>query len=78
MTTIPVRSVRNDSADVLQLVGRGERLTVTRDGTSVAVLGPVPRRPLGPSALVERFRALPPVDGAVLRRDIDELIDPSL
>ena len=78
MTSIPVRSLRNESADVLQRVGRGERVTVTKDGTPVAVLSPVPRPPLGPSALVERFRSLPPVDAAGLRRDIDDLIDPSL
>ena len=51
---------------------------MTKDGTPVAVLSPVPRQPLGPSALVERFRSLPPVDAASLRRDIDDLIDPSL
>ena len=78
MSSIPVQSLRNDRAEVLQRVGRGERLTVTKDGVPVAVLGPVPRGPLGPAALVERFRSLPPVDGAGLRRDIDELMDPAL
>lgn len=78
MDTIPVRSLRNESAEVLDRVGRGESLTVTKDGAPVAVLGPVPRVPLGPHALVERFRALPPVDGKAMRNEIDGLLDQSL
>lgn len=78
MVTIPVRSLRNESADVLARVGRGETLTVTKDGAPVAVVGPVPRTPLAPESLIERFRMLPPVDGAAMRRDIDDLTDPSL
>lgn len=78
MSTIPVRSLRNESAEALHRLGRGERLTVAKDGEPVAVLAPVPRRPLGATSLIERFRSLPPVDGAGLRRDIDEVMDPSL
>lgn len=78
MQTIPVRSLRNESADVLRRVGRGESLTVTKDGAAVAVIGPVPRTPLGPAELVERFTRLPPVDAAAMRREIDDLMDPTL
>lgn len=78
MESVPVRSLRNHSAEVLARIARGDTLTVTKDGAAVAVIGPVPRTPLGPSALVERFRALPPVDGVAMRREIDELLNSAL
>lgn len=73
-----MRGLRNESADVLRRVGRGESLTVTKDGAPVAVIGPVPRAPLGPTELVDRFKRLPPVDGTAMRREIDDLLDPTL
>jgi len=53
-------------------------VTVTRDGTEVAELRPLPRR--GPTAqqLIDRRRHLPPLDPDALRRDLDALINPQL
>ena len=45
---------------------------------AVAELRPLPRRPLQAARLLERWRALPVIDPARLRADIDELLDPSL
>ena len=78
MSTVPVRDLRNHSADVLARVIRGESLTVTRDGEPVATISPLPRREVGVAQLIERRRTLPVVDVAALRVDLDELLDSAL
>ena len=78
MSSVPVRDLRNRSADVLARVTQGESLTVTRDGEPVATIGPLPRRPVGVAQLIERRKSLPLIDAAVLRADLDELLDPAL
>jgi prevent-host-death family protein len=78
MGEVTVRDLRNHGAEVLDRVSRGETLTVTRDGRPVAELRPIRRRALPTSTLLARWRRLPPVDPAALRRDIDAAIDPTL
>lgn len=78
MSTVTVRDLRNRSADVLARVGRGESLTVTRDGIPVAQVSPLRRRTLGVGELVARRRNLPLVDPKGLRADLDTVLDPSL
>lgn len=78
MDVIPVRDLRNRSADVLARVSRGESLLVTRDGEPVATVQPVPRRPLAVEQLIARRASLPRVDAVDLRADLDEILDPSL
>lgn len=78
MDVIPVRDLRNRSADVLARVSRGESLLVTRDGEPVATVQPVPRRPLAVEQLIVRRASLPRVDAADLRADLDEILDPTL
>lgn len=78
MSEVPVRDLRNRSAEVLGRVERGERLTITRDGQPVAAVVPLPRRAARVEELIERRRKLPTVDVAQLRAEIDELLDGSL
>ena len=78
MSSVPVRDLRNRSADVLARVTQGESLTVTRDGEPVATISPLPRRPVGVAQLIERRKSLPLIDAAALRADLDELLDPAL
>lgn len=78
MTSVTVRDLRNNGAEVLDRVVRGEALIVTRDGTPVAELAPVRHRSAPPAELIARRRTLPPVDPTALRRDIDTVMDPSL
>jgi antitoxin (DNA-binding transcriptional repressor) of toxin-antitoxin stability system len=59
-------------------VERGERVIVTRDGRAVAELRPLPRRSVGPVELIARRKRLPAVDPDTLRRDIDDVLNPSL
>lgn len=78
MSEATVRELRNQGGHVLDRVLAGERVTITRDGKPVARLVPLGRDRLSAASLVERFRALPAVDPAPLRADIDVLIDQSL
>lgn len=41
MKTINQRQLRNDSAEVMRSVDRGETFTVTRRGVPIAVLSPI-------------------------------------
>jgi prevent-host-death family protein len=76
--SVTVRDLRNNGAEVLRRVERGERVIVTRDGTPVAELRPLPRSSVSAAELIRRRQRLPTVDAVELRRDIDDLIDPSL
>jgi prevent-host-death family protein len=78
MAEVAVRDLRNHGGEILNRVAGGETLTVTRDGAPVAELRPLPRRPLQARLLLARWRALPAVDPAKLRADIDEILDPGL
>ncbi|MDX1891668.1 type II toxin-antitoxin system prevent-host-death family antitoxin [Mycolicibacterium sp. 050158] len=78
MDAVTVRELRNSGGEVLRRVEHGERIVITRDGTPVAELRPLPRSSAGPAELIRRRKNLPPVDPDALRRDIDNLIDPSL
>lgn len=43
MTSVPVRELRNNTADVLRRVESGEQITITVNGVEVANLTPVRR-----------------------------------
>lgn len=74
MKTITQRELRNNSAAVMDAVEAGETYHITRNGTEVAELRPLPRkRRLTAEELVARHRRLPRVDRARMRREADEL-----
>ena len=78
MDTITIRDLRNHGGEVMERVLSGERLTVTRSGRPVAELRPLERERIDAATLVERRRHLPALDVKALRRDIDDLLDPTL
>lgn len=78
MAEVTIRDLRDRGTEVLARVENGEAVTVTRDGTPVAELRPAPQRPLPASVLLRRWRGLPPVDPAVMKADIDAVVDTSL
>jgi prevent-host-death family protein len=78
MAEVTIRELRNHGGDVIDRVERGEHLTVTRNGKPVAELRPLSRPTVMTDELIRRWRRLPRIDPAKLRRDIDDLIDPSL
>lgn len=78
MSEATIRELRNHGGAVVDRVLAGESVTITRDGEPVAELRPLPRRPLSKAVLMERARALPPMDPQRLRDDIDAVFDQSL
>lgn len=50
-------------------------MTITRDGTPVALLSPFPTPRLSAAALPERWKNVPVIDGDQLREDIAEVMD---
>lgn len=76
---ITQRELRNDSAAVLRDVQAGQTITVTRNGTPVAELRPIPPRRFVPRAVIaDAARRAPRVDSARLRADLDVVVDPSV
>lgn len=75
--TITQRELRNDSAAVLREVQGGETLVITRNGTPVAEIRPLPPRRFVPRAVIaEAARRAPPLDYARFRADLDAVVDP--
>ena len=76
---ITQRELRNDSAAVLREVQSGQTLVVTRNGTPVAEIRPLPPRRFVPREVIaEAARRGPRVDYARLRADLDAIADPAL
>lgn len=74
---ITQRELRNDSGAVLREVQAGARFIVTRNGTPVAELRPVPARRFVPrAAIAAAARRAPRVDLQRLRDDLDAVVDP--
>ncbi len=79
MDKVSQRELRNDSAAVLREVQAGRTFIVTRNGTPVAQLGPVPGRRFVPrSTIAEAARRAPRVDLARLRAELDAIVDPNV
>lgn len=78
MTEVSVRDLRNHGRDVLDTVMRGESVTVTRQGKPVAELRPIAEAGTLAATLLERWHAIPIIDLAALRSDLDEVLDPML
>jgi prevent-host-death family protein len=75
---ITQRELRNDSGAVLRDVQGGQTLTVTRNGTPVAELRPVPARRFVPRAVIAAAAPRAPrIDFARLRADLDAVVDPA-
>lgn len=78
MNSVTIRELRNRGGDVVDRVARGESLTITRSGKPVAELRPLRADAVPAPVLLERWRRLPRVDPARLRRDLDAVLDPDL
>ena len=76
---ISQRELRNDAAAVLHDVQGGETVIVTRNGTPVAELRPLPPRRFVPrAAIAGAARLAPRVDAARFRSDLDRFVDQSV
>ncbi|MFN2543240.1 MAG: type II toxin-antitoxin system Phd/YefM family antitoxin [Actinomycetota bacterium] len=75
MDTISQRELRNDSAVVLREVQAGRSFIVTRNGTPVAELRPIPPRRFVPRAVIaDAAGRAPRVDAPRLRADLDAIV----
>ena len=74
MSEVSVRELRNNGGHVLDRVAAGEQVVITRDGQPVAELRQLGRPPLRAQQLLERWRHLPVLDRAQLRRDVDDAV----
>lgn len=75
MEEVSVRDLRNFGGQILDRVAGGESLTITRDGTPVAVVSPLPTPRLSAAALFEQWKNVPVINGAELREDLAEIMD---
>jgi len=75
MSEVSVRELRNYGGQILDRVEGGESMTITRDGTPVARLSPLPTPRLSAAALVEHWKNVPVIDADELREDISEVLD---
>ncbi len=73
-----MRDLRNHGGEVLNRVATGEALIVTRDGAEVAELRPLRRPSVTVADLIARRAALPQIDVATFKSDIDSVLDASL
>ncbi len=78
MASVTIRELRNHGGDVVDRVASGERVVVTRSGKPVAELRPLRTTHLTSAILLERWRRLPVMDGAALRKDLDATLDPGI
>jgi prevent-host-death family protein len=75
---VSVRDLRNYGGQILNRVEGGETMTITRDGSPVALLTPFPQPRLSAAALLESWKNVPRIDADSLRRDIDRVLDQTL
>ncbi len=78
MAEVSIRELRNHGGDVVDRASKGERLTITRSGRPVAELRPLGRDPVSLAVLISRRRSLPRLDPARVRKDLDQILDPSV
>lgn len=78
MNEVSVRDLRNYGGQILDRVEGGETMTITRDGSPVALLTPIPQPRLSATALLENWKNVPRIDADSLRHDIDQVLDQTL
>lgn len=78
MADVSIRELRNHGGEVVERAQRGEQLTITRAGKPVAQLTALRRPPAPLDELRRRWARLPHVDSTALRRDIDDVLDPTV
>ena len=75
MAGVSIRDLRNHGGEVIDRVQAGQRVTIS---CRMAELRVLPRTRPDATTLLGRWRHLPHIGPAGLRRDVDEIIDQSL
>lgn len=74
-TIISQRELRNQSAEIMRALDRGERFIITRNGVPIGELRPLLRRFVGRGAIEAAIVGAPPIDAARFRADLDSTLD---
>ncbi|MGZ4200954.1 MAG: type II toxin-antitoxin system Phd/YefM family antitoxin [Thermoleophilaceae bacterium] len=73
---ITQKELRNESAELMRALGRGDSFIVTRNGVPVGQLLPIAqRRFIAADAAIAAFIGAPRLDYARLREDLDAVVD---
>jgi len=77
--TISQRELRNDTAAILREVQAGGTFILTRNGTPVAELRPLPPRRFVPREVIAQAGlSAPRIDAGQFFADLDAIVDPRL
>jgi prevent-host-death family protein len=72
MLRMTATEVSRSFSDVLNRVARGEEIAITRNGSTVAVIGPPTTLPMSPERFREVMASLPPTDDDFVR-DLEDI-----
>ena len=75
MNEVSVRELRNYGGQILNRVEGGESMTITRDGTPVALISPLRQPRLSATALLADWKNVPLISSAALRDDLDKALN---
>ena len=78
MGEVTVRQLSRHAGALVERAASGERITITQRGKPVAELGPMASAALSADELLSRWRTVPRIDQALMRTELDSIIDPSL
>lgn len=73
-----MRELRNYGGQILNRVEGGETMTITRDGSPVALLTPLPLPRLGAAALLESWKNIPLLNAESVRQDTEAILNMNL
>lgn len=71
------RELRNNSAEIMRALDRGEGFIIARRGVPVGELRPIRRQFVSRDALLRAFETTPPIDAGRFRSDLDAILDQS-
>jgi antitoxin (DNA-binding transcriptional repressor) of toxin-antitoxin stability system len=69
------RDLRNNSAEIMRALDRGETFLITRGGVMVGELRPVRRQLVSQLAVLKAFEKAPALEASRFRSELDEILD---
>ena len=75
-TVISQRELRNNSAEIMRALDRGEQFIITRNGVPVGELRPLRRRFVGRAEVEAAMVDAPPIDAHRFQAEVDSVPEP--
>jgi antitoxin (DNA-binding transcriptional repressor) of toxin-antitoxin stability system len=69
------RELRNNSAEIMRALDRGETFIITRGGVMIGELRPVRRQLVSQLAVLKAFEKAPALEASRFRSDLDQILD---